>query len=315
MASSMSYWLNESVRREEMSRITHGMDPAEVRLLAGQLRDEARKIDDLAGRLGIQVGRASWEGADARRFKDDWWPGHRRGLLAIVNELREFANSADKNAQEQEAASGAGTANAPVFKPPGLRGPLPIKVPVFSVPPGEAAPTPGQTGTPGQVGATSGELPDSHRTWQEADEAFRTNGPHLNLDADKRPGADNQYQCTSWVEYRWRELGVKGDIIRGDGWEKAGNNGGSVDTPPTLGAMASYGRPNSGAGHVMIVEEIRTSADGATQIRVSEFNYDGKNNAEAFRCNSVYTRNADGTWNGPDGKNKGLISFAGLPTS
>ena len=80
---------------------------------------------------------------------------------------------------------------------------------------------------------------------------------------------DYRYQCTSFANFRWHELGYDGSPISGNGWQMAENAPGSVSAQPSLHAMASYG-DGTHANHVMIVEEVR--ADGT--VRFSEMNTD-----------------------------------------
>ena len=84
------------------------------------------------------------------------------------------------------------------------------------------------------------------------------------------------------------------------------NAGGSVDNPPTLGAMASRG-PGV-YGHVMIVEEIQ-----GDRFRVSEMNMgdNGPNAAVAdeYRSSTWYTKTANG-WAREGGGFSGPITFA-----
>ena len=98
------------------------------------------------------------------------------------------------------------------------------------------------------------------------------------------------------------------------------NNGGRVDTPPSLGAIASYGSAADN-GHVMIVEEIDKTSDGSIRIRVSEMNAEGLGDQggagalpEEYRDDRWFVQRSDGSWvlevEGGGGK---IISFATFP--
>lgn len=129
-----------------------------------------------------------------------------------------------------------------------------------------------------------------------------------------------QYQCVAWAKARWIEQGVPADSIRpGNGWQLAGNNGGSPSTPPTLGAMASYGTA-ADFGHVMIVEEIATGPNGELRIRVSEMNTgsDGSTgdigSPAEYRDDRWWTKQPDGTWRRDQQSNGSkVITFASKP--
>ena len=277
-----------------MSNITHGMNVEEVRRLGADLRSLGDRLDEMAKRLDGCVSGATWTGPDSKKFKQDWWPKHRSNLQGIANDLRGFGDSAKNNADEQERTSG-GTGGSSDL---GMAQPMPM-------PPN--GPVPGPIG----IGSLGGS-----RSWQEVDAAYRQNAAAYGMGA-YGPGGAYQYQCTAWAMFRWRELGVTGPIGDGHGWQKAALNGGSTSTPPSLGAMASYGNGQAGNyGHVMVVEEVTTSADGSPQIRVSEWNVvdtDYENgHANEFRSDRIFSKNADGTWS-VGGRNVGQISFAGLP--
>lgn len=134
-----------------------------------------------------------------------------------------------------------------------------------------------------------------------------------------RPGLprEYQYQCVAWAQARWLELGAT-RVEPGHGYNLAANNGGSTSTPPTLGAMASYGSADN-FGHVMIVEEIAKGPGGELRIRVSEMNtgLDGSSadvgNPEEYREDRWWTRQPDGRWvRHPDPNGPQAITFASL---
>ena len=289
--------------------VTHGMNVEEVRVLGNDLQTRAGSIDSLLARIERVVGNASWVGPDAARFKNEWWPEHRSRLQKVSQDLHGFGQSALNNASEQERASGpAGEARVGVV--PG--GPGSSGVAPGTSPGGEIG---GSSGTPGAV---SGALPGSSRGWEEVNAGYVANPP-----AGYEPGTENAYQCTSWAQYRWQELARENGIDlapmgHGNGWQVAANNGGTTDTAPTLGAIASYGNGQEGSyGHVMIVEEV-TVSDGVTTIRVSEMNTgnDGSGWQEAspqeYSDTRTFTQQSDGTWVS-SGSNKGAITFATFP--
>jgi surface antigen len=283
------------------------MSIEEVRALGQDLQSRAGNVDDIMGILERVVMNAAWVGPDARRFKDQWWPEHRARLRKVSEDLRGFGQSALNNASEQEQASGGGR--------------IPSAGPSAPGNPSVVVPGSGEPGaTAGSPGAATGSLPGSERSWEEVNRGYIANPP-----PGYEPGTDNAYQCTSWAQYRWQELAREHGIDlppmgHGDGWQVAANNGGKIDTPPTLGAIASYGNGQEGSyGHVMIVEQV-TVTDGVTSIRVSEMNTgsDGTGwqvaNPQEYKDTRIFTQQPDGTW-ATNGSNKGEITFATFPGS
>ncbi len=82
-----------------------GMVIEEVRQTAGELKQISGEIQGLMQRLDGKVSSTTWEGPDAQRFKNDWWPQHRATLQKIVTDLEGLGQSALNNASEQESAS------------------------------------------------------------------------------------------------------------------------------------------------------------------------------------------------------------------
>lgn len=82
-----------------------GMVIEEVRQTGADLKQISGEIQGLMQRLDGRVNGTTWEGPDAQRFKNDWWPQHRTTLQNIVTELEGLGQAALNNAQEQEQAS------------------------------------------------------------------------------------------------------------------------------------------------------------------------------------------------------------------
>ena len=300
--------------------VTHGMNVAEVDGLGQRLQMGADRLVAICAELDSVVRGSTWAGPDADRFSFEWWPAHKARLLSASERLHGFGQSALNNAGEQRVASGEGGAGlgfGASGAAPLLQGSSPFLQGSSQHLQGSTPPS--QSGPASTVGAPQGELPDSHRTWQDVQAAYEGRAAELGVPADYRAPATGEsgYQCTGWAVYRWRELGFDGEFGRnaegkmGDGFQMATNNGGSTSTPPALGAMASY--ESRSFGHVMIVEEVMA---GGTEIRVSEMNTDPSDplmgRPEEYRSDRVFTRQANGTWVS-NGRNYGPISFASLP--
>lgn len=298
--------------------VTLGMNVAEVESLGQRLQTGADRLVAICADLESLVRASTWAGPDADRFSFEWWPAHKARLLTASERLHGFGQSVLNNTSEQRAASGEGGAGQGIGAS-GVAPPLQGSSPHLqgSSPHLQGSTPASLSGLANSVGALEGELPDSHRTWEEVKAAYEGRAAELGVPGSYRASAtaDSGYQCTAWAVYRWRELGFDGEFgtnaagRMGHGFQMATNNGGSTATPPTLGAMASYG---SGVGHVMIVEEVMA---GGVEIRVSEMNIGSDpllGRPEEYKSNRIFTRQANGTWVA-EGVNYGAITFADLP--
>ena len=286
-----------------MSNLT-GMDVDEVQRLAADLERQAATLDHIVASINNLVAHGSpiWSGPDFHQFQEWWSSKYRLSMQSVTDSVRGLGQSAKNNAKDQVSASGGAHVTGPVH---GGHTHTPPIAPIAPVPP-----------TPVQ----GGELPGSHRTWEQVQQDYAGNAKWL---GSYGPGGAYEYQCTAWANNRWHELGYTGPPIGGDGHQMASNVGGSVDTVPHSGAMASTG---GGYNHVMIAEEI--SPDG-NHIRFSEMNtgtgpggaalHDGgetwqKGEAQEFKGDSWFTKQPDLSWHrdGSRGGSMPLI-FANLP--
>ena len=89
--------------------ITHGMDIDEVRRLGQKLQTMSASIDQIRNNLDRLVGRTTWVGPTAERFKYQWWPTNRVQLLHLSDAVHGLGQSALNNAAEQERISSGGT--------------------------------------------------------------------------------------------------------------------------------------------------------------------------------------------------------------
>jgi hypothetical protein len=277
--------------------IDQGMNIAEVKALGETLKSIAGKLDGIAQQLNSKVGSTTWVGSDAVRFKNDWWPGHRTRLQQVRADLDGFGQSALNNASEQEKASSEGGVG-----PVGLVAPAIIGIggTILAPSPGGADPTPSTTpqapASGSGPGAQSGELPGSHRSWEEVQKEYDAKYRGYGLWTDGAPGGENQYQCVSWAWYRMKELGYTGPQVSADGGQMAAALGGSTGTAPHLGAVMSYGN------HVVVAEQVTTLPDGRLSVRFSEMNSgndgSGWKNASPseYRSDQVMVQNPNGTW-------------------
>jgi hypothetical protein len=82
-----------------------GMDIDGVRRLAAQMDNNASQIDQPVGGLSGTLESTEWIGPDRERFVGDWHGTFTPQLRAVANSLRDTANAARINADQQEEAS------------------------------------------------------------------------------------------------------------------------------------------------------------------------------------------------------------------
>ncbi len=83
-----------------------GQDVAQVQQMAGQLTIRADDIARMIAQLSSIVDAVDWQGPDAERFRSQWQGEHRTALNAVVAALHTASQSARRNAQDQQTASG-----------------------------------------------------------------------------------------------------------------------------------------------------------------------------------------------------------------
>ena len=271
-----------------------GMDADAVESAGRALKERAGQIDAIVSNLDRSVkGLLNvWDGPDAQTFVHKWWPEHRAVLVGAGSHVDGLGQSALNNASEQRGVSDEkgdrGTTS------PNLGG--------------RDAVTPGSTvntgsGSPGEtlgvVSPPTGGRDAYAATWGNPD--VEQNDGHGAFSGN----------CTSWAAFRRHELGLP---HLGAGWEGTGHGaemaarlGGVPSTPPTLGAVASWGPV---PGHVMVIEEIYP--DG--RFRVSEMNVapEGQYNPVLgnVRTDRIYSPVGDGTWTSGNGVNRDLTFSA-----
>jgi uncharacterized protein YukE len=84
-----------------------GMDVDLVETASKELKRRAGDIDGLIADLDKTVGglQGVWEGPDAKAFITQWWPEHRKQLIAVSSHIEGLGQSAWNNAQDQRNAS------------------------------------------------------------------------------------------------------------------------------------------------------------------------------------------------------------------
>ncbi len=82
-----------------------GMDIEGVRQLAAQMDNNAAQIEQLIGTLNGALESTEWIGPDRERFVGDWHGTFMPQLTTVANSLRDTANAARANADQQEQTS------------------------------------------------------------------------------------------------------------------------------------------------------------------------------------------------------------------
>jgi uncharacterized protein YukE len=85
-----------------------GMDVQAVEAASKDLKRRAQDINHLVGDLDRLVKGllGVWDGPDANTFVNNWWPEHRKQLVAASTHIEGLGQSAWNNAQEQRNVSG-----------------------------------------------------------------------------------------------------------------------------------------------------------------------------------------------------------------
>ena len=283
-----------------------GMDVDLVEDAGRELQERARSLDAIVARIDQTVGSltACWDGKDAQRFVNDWWPEHKSKLAAVSLSIAGLGQSALNNASEQRDVSGG--AGASVGSGAATSGS------------GSFGATDGATiaggATATAVGSSLGSQPGSTSVGAltpGAGLAGYTAAVGNIHDEHADPYGAYSGNCTSWAAYRRHELDPSIPAREsgggtGMGFQMAGKVGGTSDTPPSLGALVST--PDNGmGGHVMVVEEIFSP----TSFRVSEMNIAGQ--LGMLRTDTVWTQQ-DGVWTSNHGGRETSLVIAGMPT-
>ena len=287
-----------------------GADTGQLRELADLM---AKRADELSGDLVSNVsGRLSctpWKGPDRQQFEDQW----NRQLIQLIRNvakaLEEAAKAARKNAEDQDRASDGDNGFGDLG---GGLADLARKFTKLFEPNGTVEPS-GGSGTPQSSGGQSEGNGSSASPSEGAGKSApvgdfdlnKANQEYGNRTADDftnsyfAPEGPGDGQCTSWVNYRRKELGLDAPI-RWNG-DTTIFYSGPVSNDPTVGAVGSQ------PGHTFIVEKVSTGS-GPRQITISEMN----NGSWVDRANfittnlgtvttAVLTEVSPGVWRRPNG--------------
>jgi uncharacterized protein YoxC len=84
----------------------YGADVQAVRTLSRHLHDASSQIEGLSQQLTGLLNNTEWVGPDASSFRNDW-TSHQSSLRNVAEALKTASFAAQRNAEQQEQASGA----------------------------------------------------------------------------------------------------------------------------------------------------------------------------------------------------------------
>lgn len=241
-----------------------GADVEQLRALARQMREKAEHLESSIARpLSRSIDTSPWKGADAEAFRQQWQADLASKIRQVVTALREAADKASRNAEEQDKASSAtsGTSAAHAGTSSG----------------GASAPTPPGGSHSGGSGSEASAAP-AHDGAQPSQGSART--AHFESFRQQRLGQKTDYdgaygyQCVDLAnQYTTDIFGVPARSALGGGNAKDifGNTGEQYFTKigPSGGAQVGDivcigGYRSNPYGHIAIINEVR--ADGSITV-------------------------------------------------
>jgi uncharacterized protein YukE len=84
-----------------------GMDVEAVENAGRQLKTQAASIGSMVAQIDKVVSSLTsiWDGQDAQQFVNDWWPQHKKQLVAAQQQIDGLGQSALNNASDQRTVS------------------------------------------------------------------------------------------------------------------------------------------------------------------------------------------------------------------
>jgi uncharacterized protein YukE len=215
-----------------------GMDVDQVESAGRALKDRAAAIDNVVVAIDkvVKTLPSVWEGPDAQKFVNEWWPEHRKQLVAAGTTVAGLGQSALNNASEQRDVSGKGGPESII--PGGGNHP--------TMPPT----TPSQATPGGDFGSWRSRYPD---------------GTSAAVDYDK-----NGIQCVDLVKQYVADRYGPGAVVAANGnevWQNFGSTGRFEQIPagtlPQAGDIvcidgwpAHMGSKANDFGHTAIVDHV-----------------------------------------------------------
>ena len=246
-----------------------GMDVDQVTAAGNALKTRAADIDALVAKLDgiVRSMPGVWEGPDAQQFANEWWPEHKKALVAASSSVAGLGQAALNNASEQRAVSG--TNGSPSGG--GERTPMPDPATHWPMPRLPGKPISGWPTAPSQSDFDLRTLPYG----------------------DLSPGGANDGQCTAWVAFRRDQLGLPpaphGKGLDGEQW---------AQSMPTQLQSPVAGAVGSSPNHTIIVESVNEGPPRSIQISEMNNSYlggEGKVNTDSYTFDPT-----TGLWKSPN---------------
>lgn len=284
-----------------------GADVAQLRHLSVRLKAQSAKLREIATSSSFALMAAEWTGNDIDAIRTNWNRKSAPMLKALASSLHDMGVELERQALEQERASG-GSGGGPstswwdevrrgvenwflgILIPAPL---LPGIVEPRQSPPGQdlsdsdafpTAPTP-----------VAEDIPDSKLGPLSPRPSQKDYDSRKPVFGDLSPGRNNDGQCTSWVAFRRSQLGME------TGAAGRGFNGGQwAENMPTQLAEPEAGAVGSHGNHTFIVEQVVPGPPKS--IVISEMNNSGVKDGGLGKVNTdTYVLDEkSGLWKSPN---------------
>ena len=301
-----------------MTNAFSGADVAQLRILSSKFKSQSGKLREIAVSSSTALLVAEWTGNEIDAIRSNWSRKSLPTLNALADALQTMGVDLDRQAADQEGASGARVGSSTSFFDDILRGfatlvgigigtlfphnfkPEGAPKPKNSAPAPQLASTPKTSPTPE---ASAAPAFDKDREQQEYDKGGFTSDFF-------KPGHPGAGECTSWVNFRRNELAQEGQL---DGrpvpiaWKLPSRTNfypGEVSNVPTQWAVGSYA--NEANNHTFVVESV--APDPPKSIFISEMNA-GKGGHGNVSTDTWTWDESQGTWHSKRFNMNRKISF------
>lgn len=232
-----------------------GMDVDQISAAGNALKERAADIDALVAKIDgiVRNMPGVWDGPDSQQFVNEWWPEHKRTLVAASAHVAGLGQSALNNASEQREVSGSSGG--------GIATPSAHDSQTFPSDQPVASPVQGPAG------------PQNYKVTDSISRALGEVG------TSRPTGYNQEGECIKSVQ-RW--INSAGGVFKGGGPVDGYLNSGAVPVDPANAApgdviqYTSTNSPNSWENGVHTVMVVGTNADGTLHIVQSNAGYTGK---------------------------------------
>lgn len=259
-----------------------GADVTQLRALGARMKVQSSKLREIATSSTVALMAAEWAGNDIDAIRSNW----RRSSLPTIDRLADILHDMsvelEGQAHSQEEASGGTTAGSSGSWLDGIRDWFERTLPRFLTPflgsPSHPSDPSGPQVQPGHVSPDAAEQParpvedpepriEPVTDAGQAQSQFDSRGTAGVTNSAFGPGGRYDGECTSWVNFRRKELGLEPVPIA---WNGGSFYPGSVSPEPTPGAVGSWPAAGDHSQHTFIVESVN---DGPPKtMTISEMN-------------------------------------------